>query len=225
MKKIRWQLIVILVTGLVIGMLLLSEQTGFRLIRPAPTRGGVYTEALIGRLQRLNPVLDYFNNVDRDIDRLLFSSLIDFDSRSLPQPELADSWGVSFDGLSYNFELNPDAVWHDGTPVTSEDVAFTIDLLRDPDSVLPEDLKVFWKNINVIPLGEKTLQIRLSEPFSPFMDYLTFGILPKHILGGLTYTEVINSSFNLQPIGSGPYRFDRLLVEDGEIIECGKTHF
>ncbi|HEY60513.1 MAG TPA: peptide ABC transporter substrate-binding protein [Anaerolineae bacterium] len=218
MKKIRWQLIVILVTGLVIGALLLSEQTGFRLIRPASTRGSVYTEALIGRLQRLNPVLDYYNNVDRDIDQLLFDSLISFDSRSLPQPELADSWGVSFDGLSYNFELNPDAVWHDGTPVTSEDIAFTIDLLRDPDSVLPEDLKVFWKNIDVISLGEKTLQIRLAEPFSPFMDYLTFGILPKHILGGLTYAEVINSSFNLQPIGSGPYLFERLLVEDGEIV-------
>ena len=217
MRKIRWQIIIILVTGLVIGVLLLSEQAGFRIIRPAPTRGGVYAEALIGGLQRLNPALDYYNNADRDIDYLLFSSLIRFDSRGLPQPELADSWGISVDGLSYNFELNPDAVWHDGEPVTSEDVAFTIDVLSDPDSVLPENLKEFWQKIEVIPFGEKSLQIRLPEPFAPFMDYLTFGILPKHILGGLTYDEIINSSFNLQPIGSGPYRFDHLIVENADV--------
>jgi len=79
MKKFRWQIIIILVTGLVMGLLLLSEQTGFRLVSPVPTSGGVYNEALIGSLQRLNPVLDYYNAADRDVDRLIFSSLIRFD--------------------------------------------------------------------------------------------------------------------------------------------------
>ena len=217
MKKIRWQLIIILVAGFVIGLLLLSEQTGFRIARTAPTRGGVYTEALIGNLQRLNPVLDYYNPVDRDVDRLIFSSLVRYDSRGYPQPELAKTWGVSYDGLIYNFDLQPDAYWHDGQPVTSEDVVFTIDLMRDPASVLPDDLKIFWRNIEVVALAEKTLQIQLPEAFAPFMDYLNFGILPKHLLGGLTYSEMVNSSFNLQPVGSGPYKFDNLIVESGQI--------
>jgi peptide/nickel transport system substrate-binding protein len=117
----------------------------------------------------------------------------------------------------YNFDLKTNAVWHDGTPVTSEDVVFTVDLMRDPDSVLPEDLKEFWKSVEVIALSEKSLQFRLSEPFSPFMDYLTFGVVPKHILSGLQYAEMVNSSFNLKPVGSGPYRFDQLIVEKGEI--------
>lgn len=217
MKNIRWQLIIILVTGLVIGILLLSEQTGFSIARPVATRGGVYTEALIGSLQRLNPALDYYNSADRDVDRLLFSRLITYDENGLPQPELATQWGISFDGLSYNFEINPDALWHDGTPLTSADIVFTIDVMRSDESVLPADLKQFWNNIEVIPLGEHSVQFRLAEAFAPFMDYLSFGILPQHLLGELSYQEIINSSFNLEPVGSGPYRFERLITENGAI--------
>jgi len=217
MKKFRWQIIIILVTGMVMGLLLLSEQTGFRLVSPVPTSGGVYTEALIGSMQRLNPALDYYNSADRDVDRLIFSSLIKFDEKGLPKGDLAETWGISYDGLTYNFQLRESAEWHDGTAVTAEDVVFTVDLLRDPDSVLPDDIKEIWNNVEVIALSDKLVQLQLPEAFSPFMDYLNFGILPKHLLGGMTYSEIINSQFNLSPIGSGPYKFESLLVEDGKI--------
>jgi len=199
------------------GLLLLSEQTGFRLVSPVPTSGGVYTEALIGSMQRLNPALDYYNSADRDVDRLIFSSLIKFDEKGLPKGDLAETWGISYDGLTYNFQLRESAEWHDGTAVTAEDVVFTVDLLRDPDSVLPDDIKEIWNNVEVIALSDKLVQLQLPEAFSPFMDYLNFGILPKHLLGGMTYSEIINSQFNLSPIGSGPYKFESLLVEDGKI--------
>ncbi|MCD6356714.1 MAG: peptide ABC transporter substrate-binding protein [Anaerolineaceae bacterium] len=217
MKQFRWQIIIILLTGLVVGLLLLSEQTGFRLVSPVPARGGSYSEALIGKLQRLNPVLDYYNSVDRDVDRLIFSGLITYNTAGLPVPDLAESWGISFDGLSYNFKLRDNAFWHDGSPVTADDVAFTINLMRDPASVLPDDIKDFWNRVDVIALEKKQIQFRLQEPFSPFMDYLNFGILPKHILSGMTYQEMINSEFNLNPIGSGPYKFEGLLSENGKI--------
>lgn len=217
MKQFRWQIIIILLTGLVVGLLLLSEQTGFRLVSPVPTRGGSYTEALVGNLQRLNPALDYYNSVDRDVDRLLFSSLIEFDAQGLPQADLAESWGISYDGLSYNFVIQENAVWHDGNPVVADDIVFTINLMRDPDSVLPEDIKDFWQSVEVIGLGDKQVQFRLQEPFAPFLDYLNFGVLPNHILSGMTYQEMINSEFNLQPIGSGPYKFEGLTVDSGAI--------
>src|SRR4030042_3117146 len=98
MKSIRWQIIIILVAGLIVGALLLSGQSGFRLISPMPARGGAYTEALIGSLQRLNPVLDYYNQSDRDVDRLIFSGLVRFDARGLPEADLADKWGSSMGG-------------------------------------------------------------------------------------------------------------------------------
>lgn len=217
MKRFRTQIIIILIAGLIVGLLLLSEQTGFRLVSPVPARGGVYAEALVGNLQRLNPVLDFYNQPDRDVDRLIFSSLIKYDAQGLPVPDVAESWGISFDGLSYNFQLRENAVWHDGNPVIAEDVIFTVELLRDPNSVLPEDLKAFWNELEVIPLGDKAVQFRLTEPFAPVMDYFNFGILPKHLLGGMTYNQIINSEFNLNPIGSGPYQFDSLIIEEGEI--------
>ena len=217
MKQFRWQIIIILLTGLVVGLLLLSEQTGFRLVSPVPTRGGSYSEALIGELQRLNPILDYYNSADRNIDSLIFSSLIKYDTQGLPKAELAESWGISYDGLSYNFSIRENAAWHDGNPVVSDDIVFTIDLMRDPDSVLPEDIKEFWRAVEVIALGDKQLQFRLQEPFAPFLDYLNFGVLPQHILSGMTYSEMINSEFNIKPIGSGPYKFKGITNKDSAI--------
>ena len=142
MKKLRWQLIIILLTGLVVGVLLLGEQpVAGPQLKPEPVQGGIYTEALVGSLQRLNPVLDYYNAVDRDVDRLIYSGLIRFSEHGLPEADLAESWGISQDGTFYNFTLRSDAIWHDGQPVTSDDVVFTIELLREGGGVVPEDIQ------------------------------------------------------------------------------------
>jgi peptide/nickel transport system substrate-binding protein len=199
MKKLRWQLIIIFLTGLVVGILLLGEQPGAlqNTLAPQPAQGGIYTEALVGSYQRLNPVLDYYNPVDRDIDRLLFSGLLRFDERGLPQGDLAQSWGVSQDGTIYNFTLRKDIFWHDGQPVTAEDVLYTINLMRNSTNVFPPDVQAFWKDIEVKGLNDSTLQFLLPEPFAPFLDYLTFGILPKHILGDISFDDLIKSSISI----------------------------
>ncbi len=213
MKKIRWQLLIILFTGLVVGLLLISEQPGTEVIIPEPVQGGIYTEALVGQIQRLNPVLDLYNDVDQDIDRLLYSGLISHDSSGMPIGDLAQSWGISKDGLIYNFVLRDDAKWHDGEPVTNDDIRFTIDLIRSADSLYPQDVKDFWNKIQVNLSYEDPLAIQfvLPEPFAPFLDYLSFGVLPRHLLDGVNMTDLTEHTFNLQPIGSGPYRFQELI--------------
>lgn len=209
---------IIFLTGLVVGILLLSEQPGnLQTLAPEPTRGGTYVEALTGNLQRLNPVLDFYNPVDRDVDRLIFSGLIRFDERGVPQPDLAESWGISRDGMIYNFALRPNVKWHDGEPLTSDDVLFTVELLREGGEVVPSDLQAFWKDVEVIALDQNNIQFRLPEPFAPFLDYLSFGVLPRHLLGDLGFQDIVNSPFNIQPIGTGPYRFERLIVENEQI--------
>ncbi len=209
---------IIFLTGLVVGILLLSEQPGnLQSQSPEPIRGGTYVEALTGSLQRLNPVLDFYNSVDRDVDRLVFSGLIRFDERGVPQPDLAESWGISKDGMIYNFALRPNIKWHDGEPLTSEDIVFTVELLREGGEVVPSDLQSFWKDIEVVALDQSDIQFRLPEPFAPFLDYLSFGILPKHLLGGMSFQDIINAPFNIQPVGTGPYRFERLIVENDQI--------
>ena len=219
MKQLRWQILVVLVTLGIVAVLLLSQQspsiTGP--ILPEPEQGGVYTEGLVGSLGRLNPLLDWNNSADRDVDRLVFSGLVRFDEHGLPQADLAQAWGVAPDGTIYNFSIRSDAVWHDGTPVTSDDVIFTIEMMKSAGSLYPQDIKDLWGKIEVTKLNDKNLKFTLTEPFVPFMDYLTFGVLPKHLLESTSTDQMEKAEFNLNPIGSGPYEFDHLLVDNGKI--------
>ena len=218
MKKLRWQLLIIFLTGLVVGILLINEKPENPTVTvPEPEQGGVYSEALIGKFQRLNPVLDYYNAADRDINRLIFSRMISFEERGIPKLELVETYGISQDGTIYNVTLKPDVKWHDGRTLTTNDILFTINMMRDGEGVTPEDIRSFWIGVDVIVLSETTIQFRLPEPFSPFLDYLSFGILPEHLLGDLSFEELINSGYNMQPVGSGPYKFEGLITEENQI--------
>ncbi|HEX7620394.1 MAG TPA: peptide ABC transporter substrate-binding protein [Anaerolineales bacterium] len=217
MKKLRWQILVVVLTLIVVAVLLLAQQPTLNPTLPEPASGGIYTEALVGSFGRLNPLLDLKNPADRDVDRLLFSSLIKFDSGGIPQPDLAESWGVSADGTIYNFTLRNKAVWQDGTPVTSDDVLFTISLLRSEYSAFPADVRSMWDQVKITRLNDKNIKFTLPEPFVPFLDFLTFGVLPQHLLENVTADQLSSAEFNLAPVGSGPYKFDHLTVENGQI--------
>ncbi len=208
-------------TGLIVGILLIVQQMddGEEIqSTPSPISGGIYTEALIGEFLRLNPLLDIYNEPDRAIDQLIYNGLIKFDSRGIPQTDLAESWGVSRDGTVYNFSLRTDVTWHDGEDFDSQDVLYTIGLLQSQHNLIPEDLREFWAEVEVVALSETRLQFLLPEPFAPFLDYLNFGILPEHLLGGLGVDELVDDPFNLSPVGTGPFRFQRLIVENEEIV-------
>lgn len=217
MKNYRWQILIILLTGIVVGILLITQQPDKTPISAQPQSGGVYTEGLVGSIQRLNPLFDHYNQPDRDVNRLIFNGLLKFDSQGVPQPDLAQSWGFSKDGLTYNFSIKDNIKWQDGAPFTMDDVIFTIEKMRESDSILPSDLKTFWQDIKLNRLNEYNLQFILPEPFSPFLDYLTFGILPEHILGKMSFSEIQESSYNLSPVGTGPYKVDHLIIDNNKI--------
>jgi peptide/nickel transport system substrate-binding protein len=219
MKQLRWQILIVLVTLGIVAVLLFSQQSPVTSgpFLPQPEQGGIYTEGLVGSLGRLNPLLDWNNAADRAINRLLFGGLIRFDEYGLPQADIAEGWGVSDDGTIYNFTIRPDAVWHDGTPVTSDDVIFTVDMMKSNGSLYPQDIKDLWDKIEVTRLNEKNLKFTLPEPYVPFIDYLTFGILPKHLLESVTPDQMQAADFNINPVGTGPYKFDHLIVEGGQI--------
>ena len=227
MKQLRWQILVVLVTLVIVAVLLFSTQSPEigNVIQSQPEQGGVFTEGLVGSLGRLNPLLDWNNSADRDINRLLFSGLIRFDERGLPRADLAESWGSTPDGTIYNFAIRPNAVWHDGMPVTSDDVLFTIDMMKSAGSLYPQDIKDLWSKIEVTKLNDKNIKFTLPEPFVPFLDYLTFGVVPKHLLESVPPEQMERAEFNNKPVGTGPYKFDRLLVENGQIIGVVLTVF
>jgi peptide/nickel transport system substrate-binding protein len=219
MKRLRWQILVVVLTLAVVGVLLLTQQpVGPVQVLPQPATGGVYTEGLVGSLGRLNPLLDWNNPADRDVNRLLFSTLFRFDERGIPQPDLAESWGVNEEGTIYNVTLHSNAFWHDGIPVTPDDVIFTIDLIESAGSLYPQDIKELWSNVQVKKLPDDlTLQFTIPEPFAPFMDYLSFGVLPKHLLESIPPEQIATAEFNIAPVGSGPYKLDHLILEGGQI--------
>lgn len=218
-KKLRWQiLIVILALAAIVAVLWGQRAEEPRLIEtPEPASGGIFYEGVVGAMMRLNPQLALFNPVDQDVTSLLFDGLIQFDTQGLPQPDLANSWGLSKTGDIYNFSLREDVEWHDGEPFTSEDVVFTVSLLQSDDFPYPDDVRAFWQEIEVEALNEHTLQFRLPEPFAPFLDYLTFGIVPEHLLGNIPPADLVDAEFNLNPVGTGQFQFDGLVVEDDEI--------
>jgi peptide/nickel transport system substrate-binding protein len=217
MRNIRWQVVIavggiVLVLGLLIGQTPDTQESS-----PQPVSGGVYAEALVGQILRLNPILDRINPVDRDIDRLIYSGLVRYDSRGIPAPDLAQ-WAVSADATLYNFSIREDARWHDGTPVSSDDVIYTFSKFQDPDFPGSPDLKEMWSEINIVRLDDTNLQFQLPEPFAPFLDYLTVGLLPEHLLRGVSISELIDHPFNLEPVGTGPFVFDRYILNEEEDI-------
>ncbi|MEP7357914.1 MAG: ABC transporter substrate-binding protein, partial [Anaerolineales bacterium] len=217
MRHLRWQLIIaILGMLLVAGLLAGKGQQGIVEIADEPVRGGVYTEALIGTPHRFNPLLDSANPVDHDIDRLLFSGLTRFDAVGRPTPDLAN-WIISDDELTYTFVVRADARWHDGQPVTSADVAFTAGLLQDPGFPGRADVAQLWQSVKVKVVNQQTVEFTLPEPFAPFLDYTSFGLLPEHILTGTAAADLPAAAFNSAPVGTGPFKFVGLTGEAGQI--------
>lgn len=225
MRAYRWQILIALGGFVLLVALLLSQGPPGATGEPVPVEGGAYTEALVGEISRLNPLLDNGNQVDRDIDRLLYRGLVSFDGRGLPQPDLAEGWSVSADGTLYTLTLRDDAVWHDGEPVSSDDVIYTFSQFQDADYPGSPDLVEMWQSINIIRLDDRTVQFQLPEPFAPFLDYLAEGLLPDHLLRGAQIEDLIDHPFNLEPVGTGPFRFERFLLEDGRITGVSLTAF
>ncbi len=173
-----------------------------------------YREALIGSIQRLNPLLAGLNPVDRDVSALIFEGLARTNAYGEPVPALADRWVIAPNGLEYIVYLRTDVMWHDGTPFTAADVLYTMSLLRDPRFPGAPELGAFWRTIETEQLGDHIVRFRLAQPLGAFLDRLTIGILPEHALRGTTADQLAAHPFNLTPIGTGPYQLARLVAPD-----------
>jgi peptide/nickel transport system substrate-binding protein len=224
MRHLRWQLVIALLGMLLVGGLLAGKGQHAVEVSDRPVRGGAYTEALIGTPHHFNPLLDSANPVDRDVDRLLFGGLTRFDAVGRPVPDLAN-WIISDDQLSYTFVLRADALWHDGLPVTTADVAFTVGLLQDPGYSGPADVARLWQSVSVKIVNEQTISFTLPEPYAPFLDFTAFGLLPQHLLAGTSAAQLPNLPFNSAPVGSGPFKFVGLTGDKGQVTGARLTAF
>lgn len=223
MRDLRWQILIALGGLLLVVGLLLGQKPVLQTDSTEPVSGGVHVEGLIGEPVRLNPVLDFNNQVDEDVDRVLYRALVRFDSMGNPVPDLAERWAFSADAKLLTVTVREDARWHDGEPVEAADVVYTFSRFKEEGFPGEEDLKDFWSEIDIVLLDDRTVQFQLPEPYAPFLDFLSVGLLPDHLLRGVNSTDLPDHPFHLEPIGTGPFQFDRYLREGNEITGVGLT--
>jgi peptide/nickel transport system substrate-binding protein len=218
MKILKWQIGLIVLAMTIIAIILLAQKPIEQIIIAEPTSGGNYVEGLIGVPVRFNPIVDHLNQIDRDVDSLIFSQLIKFDSQGNPTGDLAESFAISISADVINVTLRDNALWHDGTPLTTQDVLFTISLFSNPNLPISSDIAELWSQIEVTAFDGLNIQFILPESYVPFYDFLDFPILPKHIFEDYSADELLNGIENFNPIGSGPYKFESLDIEEAKII-------
>lgn len=182
-----------------------------------PDQEQVLVEALVGEIRKLNPLLATYNPVDRDITALIFEGLTATNAYGEIVPRLAESWQITDDGLQVIVSLRRDVLWHDGVPFTAADVLFTTQLLSAPDFPGATELHEFWQTVEVEQLDEHTVRFRLTQPLASFPDQLRIGIVPEHVLRGVTGETLAQHPFNLDPIGTGPYQFETLTASSGAL--------
>lgn len=177
----------------------------------APAAGGTYAEGVLGKLDTMNPLFATTNS-EQSASRLVFSSLLRYDTGNTLKGDLATGWKSDDGGKTYRITMKEDLSWHDGAPLTAEDVLFTIDLMRDPEVNASRSLQEIWSQVDVEKVDDRTLQFTLPGKFAPFPHALTFGVVPKHILEKMEPQRLRESDFGRKPVGSGPFKFSDIQV-------------
>lgn len=172
-----------------------------------PARGGQLKEGIVGSPRFINPILA-MSDADRDMTSLIYSGLMKSNSEGNLVPDLAESYSISKDGLVYKFKLKDDAYFHNGEKVTTDDVEFTIN--KTQDSALKSPKRANWDSVTVKKLSDKEIEFVLKQPYSPFLENTALGILPKKIWSNFDSDQFSFSLFNIEPVGSGPYKVESL---------------
>ncbi len=181
----------------------------------APARGGTLTEGIVGSPRFVNPLLA-LSDADHDMVALTYAGLMGQGPDGL-RPVLAESYTVSEDGKTYTFTLRNGIVFTDGSPITAEDVVFTVEKAQDPTLKSPELAN--WANIRAEAVDARTVRFTLPKAYAPFLEDTTLGILPAHI-----WKEVANAEFPFdehmeKPVGAGPFKVTRVTQDaDGKIV-------
>ena len=193
--------------GVVITAIISLWQLNGSFLTEIPKRGGEFYEGIVGTPRFVNPVLS-LSDADRDVTALIYSGLMKTILSGGLIPDLAEKYEVSDDGRIYTFTLKENIYFHDGEPITSEDVVFTVGKALDPAVKSPK--RANWEGVSVSNPDGKTVVFSLAQPYSPFLENTTMGILPKHIWEKVPAEAFAFSQFNIEPVGSGPYMLGTL---------------
>ncbi len=190
------------VVGLVASVVYAAIALSTSFTTAIPATGGTVTEGIIGTPRFVNPVLA-ITRADHDMTALLFDGVMKLDTNGTLTTDVAESVTLSEDGLRYSITIREDEYFHDGTQLTAADVVFTYQLIQNPE--LKSPLRGNWEGVSVTQTGDFSLEVALPEPYTPFIENLTVGIIPRHIWADLPIEQIPFSEYNTSPIGSGAF--------------------
>lgn len=186
-------------------------------VTSAPAPGGTYAEAVLGRVETLNPLFAA-SSAEQSVREIMFSSLYDYDTTGHLKGDLAQTMSVNDKGTEYTVTIPPDVRWHDGARLTAYDIEFTLKLLKDPAT---RSTITGYQNVDAKVINETTIQFLLPNTYASFPHALTFPILPKHVLGDVSPGALRQNAFSRNPLGSGPFTFrleQSLSSDDGREV-------
>lgn len=189
----------------------------------APVYGGSVVVAVSSDPAGLNPAITTQGGVHL-ICGSIFSGLVAHDFNLNPVPDLAERWDVSPDGRTYTFHLAPNATFHDGVALTSEDVRFTFEqLLLKYHSRTRTSI---GDNLRLISTPDPhTVIFEFNRPYAAFLqlvDVTNAPIMPKHLYEG---TDALTNPHNTKPIGSGPFKFAEWMKGDHLTLARNENYF
>ena len=190
-----------------------------------PASGGTYTEGLVGFPRFINPIYADVSDIDKAITELIFSGLMKYDKDGEIVEDLAESYKILEDGKIYEFTLQDDLIWQDSRPLTVDDIVFTVETIQNPE--IKSALRSVWLGISIEKVSDLTVRFTLKNESSVFLENCTLKIIPKHVWEKVPTANFALSSKNLEPIGSGPYKLEKITQDtDGAIISIslGKNH-
>ncbi|MEI6835311.1 MAG: peptide ABC transporter substrate-binding protein [Candidatus Falkowbacteria bacterium] len=182
-----------------------------------PVSGGTYSEGLIGYPKTINPLYDVNRDVDSDLSALIYSRLFTYDASGQLVSDLADKIETS-DNKTFIITLKNNVKWHSGEALTADDVIFTFHLITNPDYRSP--LRKNFSSVSIEKISDSQVKFTLTNAYAAFPSLLTFGIMPQSVWENVSADSASLTDLNLQPIGSGPYKFSSLLKsKQGELKE------
>ncbi len=167
----------------------------------AASSGGTYSEGVLGPLETLNPIFAR-TSAEKSAAKLLFAGLYRYDETGKLKGDVAKSVSVNDAQTEYTVTLHDGVTWTDGAPLTSADVVFTVNTLKNPDTRAEIS---GWGAFSVKEVDKHTVVFTLPGAYAPFMHSLTFPILPQHVLAGVKPSELREQSFSQSPVTSGPF--------------------
>jgi len=190
----------------------------------APVDGGTAVFSTVSDYDALNGFVSTDFDTSEVLGNVLFMPLVRLDEDLGYVPHLADSMWMSDDGLALSFRIREGVRWHDGTPVTVDDVIWTYEYSIEPDLAYA-NIQYFQFIDRAERVDDRTVTFHFTEVHSEApIDFAEWEPMPKHLLEGTPPAEMKNHPFNRNPVGNGPFRFVSWTPNQQAVFEANEEY-